>query len=82
LISKDLEKVLSERTVGQMYSSFWLDEVFWLDEAHFYATIDGLADYRFYFTIRPFGIPWIYPRLGLSCRRLNVKNGLWRRDIR
>ncbi|MBK5413163.1 hypothetical protein [Pseudomonas sp. TH31] len=82
LVSQDLETVLSERTICQMYSSFWLDEVVWLDEANFYATLDGLAEYRFYFTIRRFGIPWIYPRLGLACRRLNVNNGLWRRDIR
>lgn len=82
LLSRDLKTVLSERTVGQMYSSFPLDHVVWQDDAHFYATIDGLADYRFYFTIRRFGIPWIYPRLGRACRRLNVKDGTWKRDIR
>ncbi|QJI41231.1 hypothetical protein HKK52_10010 [Pseudomonas sp. ADAK2] len=82
LVSKDLATVLNERTVGQMYNSFWLDEVFWLDEAHFYATFHDYADYRFYFTIRPYGIPWIYPRLGLACRRFNAKSGKWRRDIR
>jgi hypothetical protein len=82
LVSQDLKTVLSERTVGQMYSSFMLNEVTWQDETHFYATIQDLDDYRFYFTLRSFGIPWLYPRLGLACRRFNAKHGQWRRDIR
>lgn len=82
LVSQDLDMVLSERTVGQMYSSFMLNEVMWQDETHFYATILGLDDYRFYFTLRSVGIPWLYPRLGLACRRFNAKSGRWRRGIR
>lgn len=82
LISKDLQNVLGEHVVGCMYSSYYLEELVWLDEAHFFATFAGLADYRFYFTIRRFGIHWIYPRLGVACRRFHPKSGTWRRDIR
>jgi hypothetical protein len=82
LISKDLQRVLGEHMVGYVYSSYDLDELIWLDEAHFFATFMDLADYRFYFTIRRFGIPWIYPRLGVACRRFHPKSGTWRRDIR
>jgi hypothetical protein len=68
LIDKDFRTVLSERTVGQWYNSYILDEVEWLDDKHFFATFHDQPEYRYEFTIRKYNIPLIYPRLGLTCR--------------
>src|SRR5471032_599619 len=66
LVSQDLETVLSERKICQMYRSFWLDEVVWLDEANFYATstvwpstgfISAFADLAFLGSIHDWDSP-------------------------
>ena len=62
LLSTDL-RLLSCRWIGVPYESFVLDAVDWLDERRFVATCGGLW---WLFTIRPFGIWYAYPRLGMK----------------
>ncbi|WP_347905193.1 hypothetical protein [Pseudomonas purpurea] len=81
LISKDLRTVLGEHVLGHWYSSYYLKEVEWLDETHFFVTLEGLEEYRFYFTLRPRHIPLIYPRLGVACQRLDTRRGTWKRQF-
>lgn len=79
LISKDLRNVLGIHVLGRWYSSYYLEDVEWLDETHFFVTLEGLKDYRFHFTLRQHPIPLIYPRLGVVCRRLDTRRGTWKR---
>ena len=62
LISKDLRKVLGERSVGAMYGTFLLESVTWNDERHFAATFMGIEG-RWDFRIRDWSLPVIFPRL-------------------
>lgn len=77
LVSLDLQRVLAHRTLTRWYSSYYLEEVAWQDDRHFYLTIEGLEHYRFYFTLRPRHWPLVSPRLGMRCRRQNRKSGKW-----
>lgn len=63
LVDKALKRILSERSLGAWYSSYWLKELFWEDERHFTAMISQLP---FRFTIRKWYIPWLRPKLSLS----------------
>jgi hypothetical protein len=82
LVDKSLQRIVAQRLLNKWYSSYSLDAVEWQDDEHFYLTIEGLAEYRFYFTVRRFTIPLIRPRLGIACRRFHPGSGQWRRDIR
>lgn len=65
LLSKDLRKVLAERMVGAMYSSFLLEDVTWADERNFAATFAGIRG-RWVFRIRDWSVPVIRPRLKMT----------------
>jgi hypothetical protein len=65
LVSKDLRKVLAERTVGAMYSTFLLENVAWTDERHFAATFIGVEG-KWAFKIRDWSMPVIFPRLKMT----------------
>ncbi|QAY92711.1 hypothetical protein [Pseudomonas sp. ACM7] len=81
LISKDLQSVLGEHLVGCLYSSYYLAELVWLDEVHFFATFAGLVDYRFYFTIASSAFPgftrdWVW-RAGAFIPRAERGGGIF-----
>ena len=61
LTDKKLGRILGERSVGWMYASFWLDDLFWQDERNFAAVLSGKT---VHFTIRKFSIPYLRPKLG------------------
>ena len=60
LVSKQL-RLKSCRTVGWMYETFILERIEWQDERTFIAYIGGGCPWCF--TIRSWGIPYIWPRL-------------------
>lgn len=66
LLSKDLQHVSGERTVGAMYGSFLLEGVRWTDERTFTATFLGVEG-KWVFKIRDWSVPVIFPRLKMSC---------------
>ena len=55
---------ISRRFFGWPYTSFILHRVEWLDPRHLVAVFDEYCKYLV--TIRPWGIPWLRPRLKLS----------------
>ncbi|MDR3629516.1 MAG: hypothetical protein P4L42_04200 [Desulfocapsaceae bacterium] len=61
-VDKRVERVLSERSFGGMYASFWLEDLFWHDARNFTALLSGC---EYVFTIRSFFIPYFYPKLGI-----------------
>lgn len=63
LVSKRL-RVLSCRWLGAMYDTFLLDGIEWVDDRTFIATI--YKDCRWRFTIRSWGIPYIWPWLKMQ----------------
>ena len=65
LVLKDLQKVLSIRTVGAMYSTFLLEDVVWADERNFAATFVGIKG-RWVCRIRDWSLPVIFPRLKMN----------------
>ncbi|MGU7774999.1 hypothetical protein ACV229_33085 [Burkholderia sp. MR1-5-21] len=65
LVSKKLDKVLSKRTVGGAYASYWLDDVTWTDERNFTATFVD-TEGRWDFTIRDWSLPFVLPTLHMS----------------
>lgn len=65
LVSKDLRKVLGERTLGAMYGTFLLESVAWTDERNFAATFMGIEG-RWDFRIRDRSLPLIFPRLKMT----------------
>ncbi len=66
LVDKGIRRVLCERGIGRMYTSYSLDDLFWRDERNFTAILSGE---RFVFTIRSFHIPHLYPKLGYRWMR-------------
>lgn len=65
LLSKDLGKVLAQRTVGAMYGSYWLDDVTWTDERRFTATFVDVEG-RWEFAIRDWSLPFVFSRLKMA----------------
>jgi hypothetical protein len=65
LLWKDLLEVLSERTVGAMYASCWLNDITWKDQRTFIATFDGIRGW-FEFNIRTWSLPFLFPRLKMT----------------
>lgn len=80
LLSLDLQQVLAHRMLARWYSSYYLQEVQWQDDRHFFVTIEGLEQQRFYFTLRARHWPLIRPRMDMSCRKLDSKSGKWTLD--
>jgi hypothetical protein len=60
LVGKGCKRILSERGLGAMYASYYLNDLSWQDERHFTAIISGLP---FKYTIRKYSIPYLYPKL-------------------
>ena len=69
LCSRD-NRILSRRSFGWPYCSFYLERAEWQDESHL--ILDFGADDRRLVTIRPWGIPYLHPRLGVSKWRGNM----------
>jgi hypothetical protein len=69
LISKQL-RLRSCRWVGWMYETFLLDRIEWIDNRTFTAFFCGNFCCRL--TVRPWGIPYIRPRLKLQLDRSGV----------
>ncbi len=65
LVSKDLRKVLGERTLGAMYGTFLLENVTWTNERHFAATFMGIEGH-WDFRIRDWSMPLIFQRLKMT----------------
>jgi hypothetical protein len=63
LLSTDL-RILSCRSLGWMYETYLLDRIEWIDERTFSAVFYG--EWRCRFTIRRWGIPYLWPRLGMQ----------------
>ena len=62
LVSRDYA-VLATASLGGGYSSFWIDRLDWLDDRHLQITD---RDEMWMLTLRPWGIPYLYPRLMLQ----------------
>jgi hypothetical protein len=69
LLSDDLHP-LSRRRLGAPYASLSLEAIEWLDEQRFVAIMHG--GHRWLGAIRPWGIPFLLPRLRLKWIRRGV----------
>jgi hypothetical protein len=64
LLSRDF-RVLDHRSIGAPYSTYLLKSIDWQGSRSFLASFEGTAD-RWQFTIRPWGIPFLHPRLKMT----------------
>lgn len=62
LVSPDL-RLLSQRMIGMMYESFLLTGLEWIGPREFVASFGD--DFRLRGTLRPRGIPYLRPRIGI-----------------
>lgn len=62
-VDKNTKWILSERAIGQIYSTFLLDDIIWQSERHFTAILSKIP---FLFTIRHYFVPYLYPKLGVK----------------
>jgi len=67
LVARDLSRVISTGTIGAPYATFWLEDVQWLDAAHFRLTCKGAVG-DWLVTLRTRHIPWLSPAVLIKRR--------------
>ncbi len=65
LINHAVDEILSWKEVVSPYVSYWLKDITWANDRQFTAYFEGCDD-AWKFTIRPWGVPVVWPRLRMK----------------